>query len=124
MLMDHQIYSEKQNFHPRHDPLFAALWVVILAGSAFLLWAFSKQVIFGEPVGDNPASNIVLILLTIFLGLGLPVLMFFAGLTTELRNSGIFIRFRPFHFRHVVISFDEILDVEAITYSPLKDSGG
>ena len=50
--------------------------------------------------------------------------MYTMGLDTQVRESGVFIRFWPFHRKWVVFGFDSIQKAEASTYSPLKDYGG
>jgi hypothetical protein len=39
-------------------------------------------------------------------------------------DDGVFICFRPFHQDWVVFGFEDIQDVEPLTYSPLRDYGG
>lgn len=50
--------------------------------------------------------------------------MYTTGLDTEVRDSGVFIRFRPFHLKWVRFKFDIIEKSEIHTYRPLKDYGG
>jgi hypothetical protein len=50
--------------------------------------------------------------------------MYTMGLDTQVRESGIFVRFWPFHRKWVVFGFESIQKAEASTYSPLKDYGG
>ena len=118
------LYSERQRFRPQDGVLLAVLWLVILTGPAFSLWAIFQQIVMGSPVGNNPASDLVLIMLALILGVGLPLFMYTMGLDTEVRESGVFIRFRPFHRKWVVFGIDSITTAQAHTYSPLKDYGG
>ena len=76
------------------------------------------------PIGDNPTSDPMLILLGLIFVVGLPGLIFVCGLDTQVSQHGVRIRFRPFHRRWVVFDFESIQTAEAITYSPLKDYGG
>ena len=97
---------------------------MILTGPAFFLWALFEQIVMNSPVGNNPANGLVLIILALIFGIGLPLLMYTIGLDTHVRESGIFIRFWPFHRKWVVFDFDSFQKAEAITYSPLRDYGG
>ena len=97
---------------------------MILTGPAFFLWALFEQIVMNSPVGNNPANGLVLIILALIFGIGLPLLMYTIGLDTHVRESGIFIRFWPFHRKWVVFGFDSMQKAEAITYSPLRDYGG
>ena len=124
MRPDEPIYSERQRFHPQGSVLLAVLWLVILTGPAFFLWAIVQQIVMDSPVGNNPANDLVLIMLALIFGIGLPLFMYTMGLDTQVRESGVFIRFRPFHRKWVVFGFDSIQKAEASTYRPLKDYGG
>jgi len=50
--------------------------------------------------------------------------MYTTGLDTKVEESGVFIRFVPFHRKWVKFEFDRIQKAEPITYSPIKDYGG
>ena len=75
-------YSEKQRFRQWW------LWLLILIlspiGPVVFLWAIFQQVIIGSPIGNNPTSDCVLIILglifVIGFGIGIPFLMY----TTDL----------------------------------------
>tara|TARA_B100000029_G_scaffold480720_1_gene529021 strand:- start:100 stop:615 length:516 start_codon:yes stop_codon:yes gene_type:complete len=111
-------FTEKQRFRQWW------VWLLVLWGPGFFIWAILQQVIMGAPIGNNPTSDLVLILLAVIFGAGLPGFIFVCGLDTEVNQHGVRIRFRPFHRRWVVFNFESIQTAEAITYSPLKDYGG
>ena len=124
MQSNEPIYSERQRFRPQDGVLIAVLWLVILAGPAFFLWAIVRQVVRDSPVGNDPANDLVLIILALIFGIGFPLFMYTISLDTQVRESGVFIRFWPFHRKWVMFGFDSIQKAEAITYSPLRDYGG
>ena len=124
MQPDEPIYSERQRFHPQDGTLLAVLWLVILTSPTFFLWAIVQQIAMDSPVGNNPANDLVLIILALIFGIGLPLFMYTMGLDTQVRESGVFIRFWPFHRKWVVFDFDSFPKAEAITYSPLRGYGG
>ena len=111
-------YSERQRFRQWW------LWTLVLIGPAISLWAIFQQLIVGSPFGNNPAPDYILVVLAIIVGGGLPLFMYTTGLDTEIRESRVFIRFRPFHSKWVTFDCENIQAVEATTYSPLKDYGG
>ena len=115
-------YAEKQRF--RQWWLWLLILTVSLIGPIVFLWAIFQQVITGTPIGNNPTSDLVLIILGLIFGIGIPLFMYITGLDTEVREYGVCIRFHPFHRRWVVFGFESIQKAEAITYSPLKDYGG
>ena len=88
------------------------------------LWFLFQQIIMDSAVGNNPTSDLVLIVLVLVFGLGLPLFMYTTGLDTKVMESGVFIRFVPFHRKWVIFGFDSIQKAESITYSPIKDYGG
>lgn len=51
-------------------------------------------------------------------------LFFAAMLVIEVRESGVFIRYIPFHRHFKEIPLDTCIKVQAVTYSPLGDYGG
>ena len=124
MQSNEPIYSERQRFRPQDGVLIAVLWLVILAGPAFFLWAIFQQIVMASPFGKNPPNDYILIVLALIFGIGLPLLMYTMGLDTQVRESGVFIRFRPFHRNWVVFGFEGIQKTEVSTYNPLKDYGG
>jgi hypothetical protein len=97
---------------------------VVLTGPVFFLWALFEQIVMNSPVGNNPVNDFVLIILALIFGIGFPLFMYTISLDTQVRESGVFIRFWPFHRKWVMFGFDSIQKAEAITYSPLRDYGG
>ena len=59
------LFREVQHFR---QPL---LWLVMLALFALMMYAVIRQLVLEEPFGNNPASDTVLIVLAILLGLAL-----------------------------------------------------
>ena len=118
------IYSERQRFRPQDSVFLGVLWLVILTGPAFFLWAIFRQIIMDSPVGNNPTNDSVLLIMALVFGVCFPLFMYTIGLDTQVRESGVFIRFWPFHLKWVVFGFEGIQKAEASTYSPRKDYGG
>ena len=100
------------------------IWLLVLIAPALFIWAFVQQIVLGNPWGNNPASDLVLIILGAIFGIGLPAFMYTIRLTTVVRDDGIYLRFFPFHFKWVRFPFEDIDTFEVLTYSPLRDYGG
>ena len=115
---DRVMFSERQRFRQWW------LWSLILIAPGISVWAVIQQVVIGFPFGDNPVPDYLLMTLLIVVGGGLPLFMYTAGLDTEVGDSGLSVRFRPFHFRPLHFYFCSIATAERQTYSPLKDYGG
>jgi hypothetical protein len=116
-------FHEEQRFTQRW------LWVLIILNMLVLAvifgYGFIEQLVFGRPWGDRPVSDMTLILV------GATVLLFSASmiyifytlrLITEVRDSGLYIRFYP--FRGSSIPYHNIKSCEARTYNPLREYGG
>ncbi|WP_406656987.1 DUF6141 family protein [Methanolobus sp. ZRKC2] len=111
-------FREQQKF----DQLW--LWLLVLLPVAIVWYGAIQQLVFGEAFGNNPTSdNGVLFLLVIF-GVLLPVFMLSIRLITEVRSSGLYIRFYPFHLSFKKYQFESIKSYEVCQYNPLRDYGG
>ena len=71
--------------------------MLVLISPAGSLWAIFQQIILGSPFGNNPTNDLYLIILALIFVVGLPMFMYATDLDTEVIESGILIRFWPFH---------------------------
>jgi len=100
------------------------LWLILCAISGVYIWGFVQQVLFRRPWGDNPTSDLSLMVLVIVMSCGLPLLMYSCRLVTEVCADALYVRFYPFHLRRVRIDYTTITQCLAVKYSPLRDYGG
>lgn len=101
------------------------VWLLILLIAGLMWFCFIKQVILGIPVGDRPASEVMLTVLWLIFGIGFPLgLLGFMKLITEVRPEGLYIRYVPFHAQYREFLFKDIIHYKAITYHPLGRFGG
>lgn len=120
--MDNQepvIYREVQR------PRQVWLWVFIWGFTVFMWYSFIQQIIFGVPIGNQPAPDAVMVILWLVFGIVFPVGMLgFVKLITEVRRDGLYIRFVPFHVHYRSFMLKDLISYKSITYSPLKRFGG
>jgi len=100
------------------------LWAVVLAITGMQWYAVVERFLFKRPFGDNPMRDIPLTIYWVIFGIGLPALLFFSQLITEVRDDGIYFRFSPFHWTFRRIAFTEIKQCKVQTYNPIRDYGG
>jgi hypothetical protein len=100
----------------------AALFMI-----GFFAYAMVRQLIHGEPFGDDPMSDLALAIMGpfyILMGAAMLWLYFKSRLVTEVRPDGLFVRFYPFHRRFQHIRPADIEKCEVLTYRPIRDYGG
>jgi len=90
--------------------------------TALCWWALIEQIILGNPWGDRPAPNWMLILIWLAFGIGMPLFFNVLNLTFEVATTRITIRYYPLTTR--IISFSDITEVEQRTYKPIREFGG
>jgi hypothetical protein len=110
------IYSEVQRFRQWW------VWTLVSGAAALAWWAFIRQIVLGQPLGDNPSPDWGVWLLWVFIGIGLPSLFFLLRLVLEVTSDGIVIRFRPLHRR--IIPLAEVREFQVRQYSAVKEYGG
>ncbi len=98
------------------------LWVILVLLACLLAYGVYKQLILGQPWGDHPAPNRVLILLCV--GYAILILwMWHTRLLTEVRDDEVEIRF-VLVWPRKRIPLQDIASCEARTYRPIWEYGG
>ena len=123
--MDNLNFKEIQQFRNRSFWIFLGFIILFLIG--IFGFGFVKQIILGKPFGTKPASDLQMILVTIFVYLisgGLFMIFYFAKLTTFINQEGISVRFIPFRNKNRLIPWDQIEKVFVRKYDPIKEYGG
>ena len=125
MAPDHVLFSEEQRFRQRW------LWVLLIVAVApippVFWYGVLRQVVGGHPWGSRPMSDAGLLTLAVLdtlFTVGLLALYWTARLVTIVQSDGLLVRFRPFHLRPRRIDLSDVVSVEAVTYSPLRQYGG
>jgi len=111
------LFKETQRFKQK--------WIIILISIPLLitLWGIIQQVILGEPFGNNPAPDWVL-LLSLFVPLLIIAFIFGLTLHTRIDRNGIYYRFAPVHRHERWIKWSEVKDAYVRKYQPIKEYGG
>lgn len=118
-------FREEQRFH--QPWLWALIFIPTLGITAGVFYVVLQQLVFGRPFGDEPLSDIGLLLLgalLIFIQVALCWLFWALRLETVLRKDGLFVRFHPFHRIPRRVPLEKMLSHSAVTYSPLWEYGG
>ena len=111
-------YNERQRFRQWW------LWALVLIGPGFVLSLLLRVIFSGEMIEGFSTNNTIIILLVFIIGLLFPIFLYFMELDTEVSESELRIRFRPFHRKWVIFALDCLEKAEPLTYNPLKDFGG
>jgi hypothetical protein len=100
------------------------LWLLVAGICGLSIWSFVQQLIMDKPFGQNPAPDVVVVVIAAIFGLGFPVLFYSINLTTEVRSDGLYVRFFPFHLKFRRILAGSLNRYEVQTYRPIRDYGG
>jgi len=119
------IFFEEQ---PMSDnKLFYTILAAGIGIVALFAYGIYRQIIAGEPWGDRPMGDTELLFVGgLYIVLGFVFIFgFWRGrLVTEVRPSGLYIRFLPFHRDFHRVSLDGIGSCRSIRYRPILDYGG
>jgi hypothetical protein len=112
-----KLFSERQHFTQ------IWLWVILTGINGLFLYGLVEQFYFGQAFGNNPASNGVLLSLTIITFL-FTAFFAFIRLETAIDKKGVHYRFYPFQLKFRTISWDRISKAYIRQYRPIGDYGG
>jgi hypothetical protein len=99
------------------------IWMIMLLISGVWIWQLVQQVFMGIPFGNNPAPDLVVILIGLFPAFGI-FLFRVLTLETKIDETGISYRFRPFQRKFKIIKAEDIARFEVKKYNPIMDYGG
>ena len=114
-------YCETQYF--KHSWLMKLIVFVDGVIVIFFLYIMYQQLILGRPFGNHPMSNSALIIsgsIVISISLLVLIMLYHMTLTIEVREDGIYFKFHPIHRNFRKIAWNEIENVEVITYGIFK----
>ncbi len=119
------VFFESQSVRENKIFYLAAVAGVGLIG--FFGYAVLEQLVLGRPFGDKPMGNTALAVvggLYVLMGFAFLYLFFRAELTTEVRPSGLFLRYFPFHRTFQQIPLENLRSCQARKYRPIVEYGG
>ena len=90
-------------------------------------WGLYKQLIIGEPWGDQPLSDmglIVLFLSTMLVIAAVNIMIFGARLETQIKDNSVYYKFFPFIWNWKYIHRDNIDHYEIKQFKALSEFGG
>lgn len=108
----------------REEQRFRQLWIWLLIGlvAGLQWWGFIQQIILGQPWGDNPGPDWMMVTFWLLFGIGLPLFFLYLRLIVTVSDAAVEIHFRPLARRTIAIA--DIRHVKPGTYSPLRSYGG
>lgn len=99
------------------------IWLLLVGINAQFIFAIVYQVVLGHPFGNNPMSNMG-VLISFIISLLLSLLFFSLRLDTTIDEQGINVRFFPFHKQAILYSRERIKNAYVRTYKPIREFGG
>lgn len=108
----------------REEQRFRQLWTWLVIGFVATLqwWGFIQQILLGQPWGDNPGPDWMMVLFWLVFGIGFPLFFLYLRLVVTVTDEVIDIRFYPLTRRTIPIA--DVQHVEARTYSAIGEYGG
>lgn len=99
------------------------LWLILVVVNLVFTYGFYKQVITGQPVGDNPMSDTGVMVVT-FVSFLFSGFFYSLRLETLIKADGIYVRFFPFHLKFKHYAWSGINRSYVRKYSPITEYGG
>lgn len=114
-----------KRIHFKEEQKFRQLWVwiIILVSVGFWIYSITMQVFMGKDIGNNPGSDVFLILIGL-LPLLLIYLFFSLKLIIMVDNKGVHYRFSPWQRKARTIHPEDIQEYKIRKYRPLMEYGG
>jgi len=123
--------SLQENIYFRETQRFRQpwIWIIVLPitvlGFITIAYTMVMQLILGNPVGDRPMPDNMLIWfgpLMLLIIAGVPILLYLSRLEVQVDAEAIHIRFTPFLKKNILVN--EIASWQARKYKPLLEYGG
>lgn len=121
------------NQNPEHQPTHAIfyeeqrftqwwIYLIIAAAVIFAWWMFLQQIVFDQPVGNDPGPDWIVWIVFFLIGIGMPLFFATLKLRTWVYPEHISLRFLYFHHRRIPL--ESIVSFEAREYRPIMEFGG
>ena len=100
-------FFEQQQFNQKW---VAVIYILLVGLLLMFLYADFVQIILGHPFGDKPASNTVLIIITLFILL-LFIILKSTALVTCIDTEGVKYKWIPFRRKYLIINWNAIKEL-------------
>jgi hypothetical protein len=99
------------------------VWILLVGINIFLSILVYFQFIEQTPLGNNPISDLGLILIQLTILL-ITLFIFILRLETEIREDGVYVKFFPFHLNFKGYKWENIEKCFPRKYKPIWEYGG
>lgn len=100
------------------------LWLILLIGPTIISAVFLSQLISSDPKDSGAGFDISLALIMLMTAVGPCLFVYYCKMDTAIRQDGVYIKFKPFHRKWVILPFKTITSAAPVTYRPIRDYGG
>lgn len=100
------------------------MWIIIIGIAVFIWYTTYQQIVLGNPIGNNPAPDSVMIILWLVIGIGFPFALYAMKLIIKIDSESFNYRLFPLHIRMHSYRLADIESMETVTYRPILDFGG
>jgi len=111
------LFSEKQRFNQWW------LWAILLGVNGLLIFMAYKQLTDVQAGGSNVSGSANMLFAASLSGF-LTIVFLNFRLETKITDSGIDVRFFPFHLRYKHFSWEQLAKVAVRQYNPIVEYGG
>ena len=99
------------------------IWMILIGINGTILFGIYQQLFLDQQFGNNPLSDVGLIVTGIFISL-LTIVFLLFKLETQIKEDGIYVRFFPIHISFRFYTWESISKLEVREYKPIRDYGG
>jgi hypothetical protein len=111
-------------FYERQSKKQWWVWVILIGIDLLFIFGCIQQLIFDNPFGNNPISDVGLLIVTILIFLFSVLMIFVLSLHTYINNEGVFVKYFPFQFRYKFYDWNTIRASYIRKYNPISESSG
>jgi len=114
--------EEFEFFESQRFNRWLSVLIMIVIGS-LAVFTLIAHVFIGKAWGNNPADDILIVVVTLVMALTAPLFLFLR-LDTVINKEGVFFRMFPFHTRFKFKSWDRITKAEVMRLTPFRQLDG
>lgn len=98
-------------------------WLILIGIDIMFIIGTIMQVWFNKSFGNDPMSNKMLIIFTIFMIL-FSIVLLSSYLQTCINEKGVYVKYFPFQLKYKYFSWEKIESAKVRSYNPLIEFGG